>query len=394
MRLATRPSRLGMLATIIVACSSSPRDRLAEPVAPAPAPAVVEAEQTNLHARVAANRDAVTLPAPPKASVPLILVDRGRILGDPELSLGAVVLGISEASTQRLNESSEFRTLAAIARRETFQPWWWFRSPDTSFELVAVVNRLDRMDIRPKTCGETRLLYRLVHTPEDGSPRPLPAALNVLFAQRGTEDGCQATARSWIVDSPTELTQNGGPLSEQALGKANLVAIESNVRFGSRHTFHIFRPHTNQRTGERVWRRASLEVDPFGMQKSRSPLKTILDPDKRQDIFKGTVVFGKGASYRKWDSLGDSDLLFYFKRQLPDDGDYSPFADKQAFLERLGSLSCGGCHAARSIDGFHATLGPSPHLQDEVEWRRDYVRAIAEGKEPNRTRLSVFGEPR
>ena len=37
----------------------------------------------------------------------------------------------------------------------------WFQSPIARFELIGIVNRLDRADFDVKTCGETRFIYRL-----------------------------------------------------------------------------------------------------------------------------------------------------------------------------------------------------------------------------------------
>ena len=39
----------------------------------------------------------------------------------------------------------------------------WLRSPHARFELVGIVNRMDRAPFAPKTCGEVRLIYRLAY---------------------------------------------------------------------------------------------------------------------------------------------------------------------------------------------------------------------------------------
>ncbi len=191
MRLAANPIGLGILATTLAVCSSCSRDQFAEPIAPA----VVEVEQTVLHAPAAANRDAVKLPARPKASVPLVSIDRGDVLTDPELSFGAVVFGINEASTARLNGSSEFRSLAAIARTETFPPVWWFRSPETAFELVAVVNRLGGAG---SSVGGVELQERLAT--RRGPQRPVRPCIRRRW--RAALDHCQS-------HQPPQLGQHG-----------------------------------------------------------------------------------------------------------------------------------------------------------------------------------------
>jgi hypothetical protein len=39
----------------------------------------------------------------------------------------------------------------------------WLRQKSARFELVAVVNRMDRAPFHPQGCGETRLVYRLAY---------------------------------------------------------------------------------------------------------------------------------------------------------------------------------------------------------------------------------------
>ena len=45
-------------------------------------------------------------------------------------------------------------------------------SPDTRFVLSGIVNRMDRAYIRPKHCGEIRLIYRLTRTSAAEMARP------------------------------------------------------------------------------------------------------------------------------------------------------------------------------------------------------------------------------
>ena len=85
-------------------------------------------------------------------------------------------------------------------------------------------------DMLPGTCGETRLVYRLVHHRKSGETRRLPAALNVLFRQLDHGDDCQSVAQSWRVDDASSLRAAGGPLSDEALSFSNVRAVESNVR--------------------------------------------------------------------------------------------------------------------------------------------------------------------
>jgi hypothetical protein len=67
-----------------------------------------------------------------------------------------------------------------------------------------------------------------------------------------------------------------------------------------------------------------------------------------------------------------------------------------ALMRRLDTMSCHGCHQARSIAGFHLlgeerdrtarlnmlTAGRSAHLQEELDWRMQTLTAIAKKQPP------------
>lgn len=69
-----------------------------------------------------------------------------------------------------------------------------------------------------------------------------------------------------------------------------------------------------------------------------------------------------------------------------------------ALTRRLNQMSCKGCHATRSLAGFHVlgedrpsahpynavAVGFSPHLLGELPWRRRYLVSVAAGSEAQR----------
>jgi hypothetical protein len=78
---------------------------------------------------------------------------------------------------------------------------------------------------------------------------------------------------------------------------------------------------------------------------------------------------------------------------------YPTIRTPAALLRRLDALSCPGCHQSRSIAGFHLLgvepesdevdalrVPMSPHFHSELERRRAYVRAVAEGTTPDERR--------
>src|SRR3954454_13478421 len=62
-------------------------------------------------------------------------------------------------------------------------------STESRFVLAGIVNRMDRAYVAPDSCGEVRLIYRLVRinqteTGEGASPR-LPMTLNIVLKAKG-----------------------------------------------------------------------------------------------------------------------------------------------------------------------------------------------------------------
>lgn len=110
----------------------------------------------------------------------------------------------------------------------------WFSSSFGKYELVGVLNRLDRVSFKPHSCGETRFIYRLSYQSGKVYSR-LPMTLLVKFANYGdsTEDSsvCRKVAHHWVyppsVRDNDELvrwfTSDKGPLSTQLLDRKSVV---------------------------------------------------------------------------------------------------------------------------------------------------------------------------
>jgi len=347
--------------------------------------------------------------AEPSRPAPVVLIDQPATLESLGLAFGPTVLGIDDDSTLAMRKSRAFRELAAALRENADIPGWWLRSEHTAFEVAAVANRLDRMDVLPGTCGESRVVYRLVRRADDGSRETLPVALSALFEQPQGPGGCADVAQAWQTDAAEKLADGGGPLSPQVLSRARLRAVESNVRTRFRddpphNVLSIHIPAESPRWDEPTWTAGMLEFAPWSWYKGRgwSRVTELLSaPAMRQSVFEGTVMTTSLSDlglvpedvrgWHSWESTRMSPLG-RAETMLPEDSDYAPFEGREAFVERARSLSCAGCHSTRSVDGFHVALESSAHLQDDSVWRRAYVEAIAEGREPNRTRPSVYGD--
>ncbi len=387
-----RPAARAVLALgIFVGCA--PQGESEAPVAKAASVAPTETDDATAEVSV---HDAPE--AGPEQPDPIVLIDDPQTLDSLGLGFGPTVMGVDATDTLALRKSRRFRELASRIR-EFDMPGWWLRSSRTELQLSAVVNRLDRQDMLPGTCGETRLVYRVVHHTKSGETKTLPAALNVLFVQHDPGQGCQSVAQSWRVEDAAALAKDGGPLSEAALSFDNVRAVESNVqgdfRGRPRNVLKIHLAAEDPRWDRASWKTGVLEFSPDTMYKGRGwerVTELISQPAMREAIAQGTATTqDRGIRYPEWDETGH-DGFGRAASLLPEDGDYAPFEDKAAFLNRARSLTCGGCHDTRAVEGFHVANGASAHLVDETAWRRAYVTAVAQGREPNRVRLSVYGE--
>jgi hypothetical protein len=96
-------------------------------------------------------------------------------------------------------------------------------SPDTRFVLAGIVNRMDRAYVSPESCGEIRLIYRLIRNDEGSVSQRLPMTLNLVLKAKGepgiAADGstisCREIARRWLSagEAGTEkLRDKDGPL--------------------------------------------------------------------------------------------------------------------------------------------------------------------------------------
>ena len=87
----------------------------------------------------------------------------------------------------------------------------WLRSSAAYFELVGIVNRMDRKPFHPETCGELRFIYRLKYaTRWRGSAitSRLPFTVNLVtwLYDEGGGLNCAAIARRWALpDEPDAI---------------------------------------------------------------------------------------------------------------------------------------------------------------------------------------------
>ena len=82
----------------------------------------------------------------------------------------------------------------------------WLDDGNANFDLIAVVNRLDRRAFAPEHCGEVRVIHRLSYNRQMATgmvESRLPMTVNtVYFVDPGIDPNCAAVARSWLRPDP------------------------------------------------------------------------------------------------------------------------------------------------------------------------------------------------
>ncbi|HVU04128.1 MAG TPA: hypothetical protein VHE30_20365 [Polyangiaceae bacterium] len=395
-------------------------------------------------------------PAPPAAEPIVVVADPG-ILAELDRSgfdAGTLVTGSPAHSTRELAASPAFRAVTSVIAEDLardraadpasgvgmrfahrqFDPRW-LASDAARFELVGVVNRLDRRPFAPEHCGEVRFVYRLAYSVETKAGRMdsrLPMTLNVVSYQEPDAQGsCKDVAGSWL--RPAGVRERGeegkylvgatGPLAPERRARWVPKSVETN--FQSVRWPSTVRPSMAGHAEYvlRVFRRtekapflvpAPLENTPDVARLSRDPalrgelLAFLRNAEVALD--RGTLVVPERFLATRAVSVSPHGLArranrLYRSLFSPEDvrsavpSGSGTIASPVAFLRRLDAMTCPGCHQSRSIAGFHflgvepesdvvdaLAVPMSPHFHAELERRRPYVTALAEGRSPDEFR--------
>lgn len=290
----------------------------------------------------------------------------------------------------------------------------WFTNKETRFELVGVVNRLDRR--RDGNCGEFRLIYRLAYTAQRTASR-LPMTLNVVFPQPDDGKSCQTVAQTWLdAKSGTAEALLAGPLAGVVAKSVPIASIEVNLQssrwpsnerpeFGG-YVEYILRVFTVN--GDTVTQTPLENTPRSNLEDAEKAELQKWVADNIAAIDQGTAVVPEKFLASKAISvgaLGDTrDANRPWSRLFPDAqaafggialDDTQQVKSPAALLRRLDTMTCNGCHQTKSIAGFHLlgedrnetaranalAIGRSPHFEGELAWREEGLNALAAGKE-------------
>ena len=397
--------------------------------------------------------------AVPPGLSPVLVVADPEVLHRLEatgLDAGTVLVGTAAGSTAELSTHPGFRTLAKavaddLAEDRRADPASgvgmrfahrqfdarWLDSPKARFDLIAVVNRLDRRPFAPSHCGEVRFVYRLAYRTDTATgmvESRLPMTMNVVyFLPEDARGTCVDSARAWLhapmpPGAPEDaewLTSGAGPLSPERRAALTPKSVELNfqsVRWPStarpsmgghaeytmrafhrvdRAPFFVPAPLENTLDVGRLASSPSLRRELSTFLGSPGALEAIdagiaLVPDEFLST-RAVSVSPHGLARRA--NRPYSSVLDPRELASLDLGRYDTIRTPAALLRRLDALSCPGCHQSRSLAGFHllgveppsdqvdaVEIPMSPHFHTELERRRAYVLAVSEGRAPDERR--------
>lgn len=294
----------------------------------------------------------------------------------------------------------------------------WLNSKFGAMKLIAVINRMDRIDFDSGSCGEVRFIYRLSYRAPKSSSS-LPFFLNVVKTYPRQAD-CAPFAKRWQLTAVTPATLKAGPLKDLAFKQMELNFQSLRFTSGYMHDFggqamymqRIFRLRDGKLVPvalENTPDVQAFERDPAMLRKLLAYLK---QGDNLRRLDNGTLVIDDPSLMTKfsisWSTLGRARTankpyarIFQNNRAALESIDIAGLAfikSHDALVERLDNLTCMGCHQSGGTAGFHL-LGYaddnyshgfnkqqqalSPHAAAEGVRRRAYVEALAAGRKPN-----------
>lgn len=312
------------------------------------------------------------------------------------------------------------------AKRRNLDPRW-LQSVMANYELVGVINRMDRVVFEPDTCGELRFIYRLHYkSPKIESRLPLTVNL-VYWLARGSDPQCRDLLSQW--KTPANLDRqafaswltDGGPLRANNVVPANIKALETNYQSirssaGVRNmlggsaeyvlrVFHIVNGRLNRAYLENTPDLARLTQD-TGL---RSELLSFLkDPSNFDLLDRGVLKIPEKFLTQKMSSFAPHGIARMENRPFDRIFKESDFADMDfsqrryvrtagTVLRRLNDLSCVGCHQNRTIAGFHFLgqdrpgtsqlnsifFAGSGHFRAELTRRQNFLQDLDAGHTPS-----------
>ncbi len=313
-----------------------------------------------------------------------------RVVGRSHLE----VIGAAIAS-----DMAEFtRDRKPDSPRRPFRPEWLARG---RFELVAVVNRIDRRRFDDGSCGEARLVYRLALKNPGRPGTRLPMTVNVRIPQPKENGGCRDVAARWLSGRGTTavLANRGSYAIEINYQSIHVPASQKDMDDNAQYVLRAFESDGHGIHVRGLFNTPRDDLGPGEQKELFAWVESHLD-----EIDRGTAVLPERFLATRAVSLSPRGLLHAENRpfsrllepareavgRLPL-GSLALANTPDLVLRRLDEMTCVGCHQTHAVAGFHLlgeerdgrsenalAVGHSPHLSADLAWRRlDLARAAA-----------------
>ncbi len=353
-----------------------------------------------------------------------ILEQRGLVL--------ASMLGAPASNTRELAKSTMFRDFKAVietdltnevveisksngdsARTIDLFQGEWLNSIHSEFKLVGIVARPDRRHVNEQTCGEIRLIFRLSYRKiGDEDLTFLPMTVMTVFPTPRQHADCR---QAFLLDNEGQFA-----ILKQILNRTlKFDRIETNYLISnlsysgnppaSEESKYILRTFSANHASKRLTPNL-LENSPDValLSKDANLMERFVRWAKSADTIKmvesGLMLLPAEFATEKAMSISPYAVVRRvnapYSQLLEPTGIFSA-----AFLGRMDSLSCQGCHQIRSVAGFHLPgtqdekavpaliSAGSPHFQSIQKWRALDLNSanLSSQPLPNLFRLSDGG---
>jgi hypothetical protein len=282
--------------------------------------------------------------------------------------------------------------------RRPFRPEWLARG---RFELVGIVNRIDRRRFDPSTCGEVRLVYRLAIQNRRRPATRLPMTVNVRIPQPrppGDVD-CARVAARWLArEGILSLVGSLPPPAQIEINyqSVHVPGARSDMDDNAEYVLRSFEVVGSSLRVDGLFNTPRPDLDPATLL---AWVATHLP-----EIDDGSAVLPKDFLAERAVSVSPRGLTNVANRPFakllaPDAIARLPLhslalaRSAELLLRRLDESTCTGCHQTRAIAGFHLlgeerslasfntlAVGHSAHLTADLRWRETDLESAARGE--------------
>ncbi len=292
-----------------------------------------------------------------------------------------IVNSISD-DLDKIKKNDKFISVTMSKKHRLFNKNW-FKSKHANYDLVGIINRLDRADFYPSGCGETRFIYRLSYFVIQTKTRSrMPLTFNLVYTNSKNDKKCQSLIAGWnkIKNLNGEklikfLISKKSPIH---LSKLDLKTVELNmqvVRWPSsirpdmggyaEYFLRVFKKKTEDHfILDHLENTPNIDLINSNPKLKSELLSWLIEKNNLKNLDNGILVIPKKYLAKKATSVAlhgrsrefNKPFNHIFKKTVFKKlnlNQFKSFKTPYALMKRLNDLSCVGCHQGRTVAGFH-----------------------------------------